>query len=291
MSDPEPTIRVMVDPTNPGQFFACCGLLELADRLWPEAGVEGWFADRKFCIARGGGLDELLQRLSAATVGSSLTDAELKRLGTLQSLDKRKRTPEIVAEMGDLRTRWRLERLHLSEPFDLWLDWWRDDAGERTDLKTWAAKVQVLGMVRDFHGLIKNLPWDESALTECLTQSVRADVLPFYFDSDAGARGSALDAGFSAYDIRTVMKGHSLRRPLIELGSFIAFQRFRPRPVEGTDRYRFSTWVTPMPVCVAGVLGAAVVELPGTQCYEFRLFSRTQYMKTFLPAIPLGGSR
>ena len=34
---------VAVDPTNPGQFFACCGLLELADRLWP--GAEGWFAD------------------------------------------------------------------------------------------------------------------------------------------------------------------------------------------------------------------------------------------------------
>ncbi len=26
-------------PTNPGQFFACCGLLELADRLWPGAEV------------------------------------------------------------------------------------------------------------------------------------------------------------------------------------------------------------------------------------------------------------
>src|SRR5262249_45500109 len=26
---PEPTIRVAVDPANPGQFFACCGLLEL----------------------------------------------------------------------------------------------------------------------------------------------------------------------------------------------------------------------------------------------------------------------
>ena len=26
-------IQLNVDPTNPGQFFACCGLLELADRL------------------------------------------------------------------------------------------------------------------------------------------------------------------------------------------------------------------------------------------------------------------
>jgi CRISPR-associated protein Csb3 len=282
-------IRLAVDLMNPGQFFACCGLLELADRLWP--GAEGWFDEREFCIVRGGSLSELLQRLSAATVNSSLTDAELKRLGTLQSMDKRKRTPEIAAEMDDLRTRWRLERLHLSKPFDLWLDWWRDNTGERTDLKTWAAKVQVLGMVRDFHGLVKTLPWDVSVLTECLTQSVRADVLPFYFDSDAGAQGSALDAGFSAYDLRTVMKGQSPKRPLIELGSFIAFQRFRPRLVEGTDCYRFSTWATPLPVSVAGVVAVAAVEIPGTQMYEFRLFSRTQYMKTFLPATPLGGHR
>jgi len=32
---PPPSITVTVDVTNPGQFFACCGLLELADRLWP----------------------------------------------------------------------------------------------------------------------------------------------------------------------------------------------------------------------------------------------------------------
>ena len=34
MNRPIPSIRVKVDVTNPGQFFACCGLLELADRLW-----------------------------------------------------------------------------------------------------------------------------------------------------------------------------------------------------------------------------------------------------------------
>lgn len=43
-----PNIHISVDLTNPGQFFACCGLLELADRLWP--GAEGWFERRHFCI-------------------------------------------------------------------------------------------------------------------------------------------------------------------------------------------------------------------------------------------------
>ena len=49
MSARMPNISVSVDVTNPGQFFACCGLLELADRLWP--GAEGWFEDSTFGIA------------------------------------------------------------------------------------------------------------------------------------------------------------------------------------------------------------------------------------------------
>jgi CRISPR-associated protein Csb3 len=41
MRELEPQITMNADVTNPGQFFACCGLLELAHRLWP--GTEAWF--------------------------------------------------------------------------------------------------------------------------------------------------------------------------------------------------------------------------------------------------------
>ncbi len=34
MIKPKASMSVKVDVTNPGQFFACCGLLELADRMW-----------------------------------------------------------------------------------------------------------------------------------------------------------------------------------------------------------------------------------------------------------------
>lgn len=30
MTLPQPNIKIPVDLTNPGQFFACCGLLEVA---------------------------------------------------------------------------------------------------------------------------------------------------------------------------------------------------------------------------------------------------------------------
>jgi len=47
MSDP--TITVPVDLTNPGQFFACCGLLELASRIDEHA--LGWFDGSKYCLS------------------------------------------------------------------------------------------------------------------------------------------------------------------------------------------------------------------------------------------------
>lgn len=40
--------RINVDPANPGQFFACCGLLELAGRIWD--GAEGWFKEGAFLL-------------------------------------------------------------------------------------------------------------------------------------------------------------------------------------------------------------------------------------------------
>src|SRR5438093_13336327 len=57
-------IRIPVDLTNPGQFFACCGLLELADRLWP--GAEGWFEPQDFCMTCGGSPRALMQRTAEA---------------------------------------------------------------------------------------------------------------------------------------------------------------------------------------------------------------------------------
>src|SRR5947209_1185371 len=69
-------IRVTTDPRNPGEFFACCGLLELADRLWP-CGAEGRFADASFVLTpvkagQGGQLIDLVREL--ATVEPKILD-------------------------------------------------------------------------------------------------------------------------------------------------------------------------------------------------------------------------
>ena len=76
-------IRVTVDPTNPGQFFACCGLLELADRLWK--GAEGWFANQQFCLRPISQVEDatatsLFRQLSNCRLTNTMTSEQNNRL-------------------------------------------------------------------------------------------------------------------------------------------------------------------------------------------------------------------
>src|ERR1043165_4948866 len=101
MSNPQATIRIAVDPANPGQFFACCGLLELADRVW--AGAEGWFTNGWFNIAGGGARVDVLD------------SAKTPRLQNASEDDKEEDEDEDT-----------FVPLVLVAPVQLRLDWWQD---------------------------------------------------------------------------------------------------------------------------------------------------------------------
>ena len=124
MTHPDPSITVKVDLTNPGQFFACCGLLELAARLWP--GAEGWFKDDEFCIACHDPLEKLLQKI---------TDAELEQIDP----DDDMASP-----------------IRLSAPFNLTLDWWTDELSGGRQLKVWAGSMRSVRIARAMQKAIIN---------------------------------------------------------------------------------------------------------------------------------------
>src|ERR1700747_1484984 len=122
MTQAQPNITLNnVDVTNPGQFFACCGLLELAYRLCP--GAEGWFEGSAFHVSNSAELDGVLEQLAAAEIISSLSPEERRSLSTLLSKEKDALTESERAEKKRLQQMWRIERLLLSQPFDVWLDW------------------------------------------------------------------------------------------------------------------------------------------------------------------------
>jgi CRISPR-associated protein Csb3 len=289
VTEPEPTIRVAVDPTNPGQFFACCGLLELADRLWP--GAEGWFAhgDREFCIACGGTLVALLDALTNADINSSLTDHELKRLGTLLSANKSTLSSADAEEKARLSALWKAERLHLSKPFDLWIDWWFDEKTGGKAMKTWAAKQLVLDMARPMNRAMRSPKWREGVADDALTRPANVDAVPFYFDAHANWQSTPRDVGFGLYTLRNDIKTDGNTRPLLELAAFFGIQRFRPATKPGKKLLIYTTWPIPLPVVAASVAANGLLGMSGEGRYAFRMLFRSEYMKAFLPAQPYHG--
>jgi CRISPR-associated protein Csb3 len=281
------SIRINVDPTNPGQFFACCGLFELADRLWP--GAEARFDNEDILIECGGTLAQLLSELSKAEINSSLTDRGLKRLGTLLSAEKAKLTPAELQEKQLLSDQWKRERLHLSKPFDLWLDWWSDDKTGAKGMKTWAAKQLVLEIARPLLRSFANLKWDDSAMNDCIKRTAEGDGLPFYFDSHNNSQNTPRDTGFGLYTLRNEIKTQANTRPLLELAAFVGIQRFRPAAAQAKKSFRFSLWPILLPIAVAGAAVAGHLCLPQERQYEFRMLNRSEYMKAFLPAHPFEG--
>lgn len=263
MNIAEPTIRVAVDPCNPGQFFACCGLLELADRIWP--GTEGWFSEGVFCLlrrdgAKGDSLAELLSSIHAAKLIA-------------------------VDENDEMAT-----PLCLPAPFGLRLDWWRDEFSGGSELKTWAGQQKVVRIARAMQAtLMSTTLTPETLLNVAGVLYDPADpqktVEPFYFDARRSAQAQSVDVGFSP-------DAQGMTMPVYAAAEFlclVGLQRFRPTSAEkdGTRTYR--TWPIPLlPAAAAAIVngGIAISEL---RQFRFRLLYRTKYLKGFLTALPERG--
>lgn len=68
---------IRIDLRNPGQFFACCGILYCADRMFRHA--EGYFKDEEFLITAdcsGNPIDEVLKKFRCDTVRMIEADSE-----------------------------------------------------------------------------------------------------------------------------------------------------------------------------------------------------------------------
>jgi CRISPR-associated protein Csb3 len=283
------SITVAVDPTNPGQFFACCGLLELADRLWP--GAEGWFSEggREFNIDLGT-LPELLAAVVNCHLTNTMTAAEHARFGeiTAMKVAERKSTPGVEAEEKLLGALLREAPIVLSGPFAITLDWFADAYAGGSRFKTWAGRQSVLDISKAMKDALNAETWRTE---RCLSFAVSKCGLPFNFDSDLGGQGGAIDIGFSFDPLAgsALTRIESTARPALELLAFVGLQRFRPEEVKGENRFLYTAWDRPLPVGVAPAAACGAVSFAASTRYEFRLLYRTKYLKSFLPAIPCTG--
>ena len=289
-------IRLAVDPANPGQFFACCGLLELADRLWSP--TEGWFEEGEFCFrpaAQNATLEYLIDQLANCVLTNTMTAKQLARFKELSEMkgSKRSKTPGIDEEKASLEKLLREEPILLHAPFNIRLDWFLDDRADGSRFKTWAGRQSVLDIATAMHKAVAAPNCLTGPPEKCFSHTVNGCGLPFNFDSDLGGQGSALDVGFSfdplASSVATRIE--SSARPCLELLAFVGLQRFRPRQLMNENRFLYRTWNRPLLPEIAAPATCGLLPVSDSPVFEFRLLYRTKYLKSFLPAIPFfGGS-
>jgi hypothetical protein len=258
------SFHITVDPTNPGQFFACCGLLELANRLWE--GAEGWFSAQgtEFHIACGDhSRAELLDALAQATLTHvDPDDAYSSPIG-------------------------------VGLPFrPIEINWWECDQTGARDLKVWAGRMESYGIAHAMQHALRD-PRFRSAdvlqvgmvvMTPGDSGKKAKKKEPYYFDARRAPNAHALDVGFSVDDVGL----RTIAHPAVELLCLIGLQVARPAFTAQKRIYDY--WLWPMPLTANLLLPAATgaIQAPGALRFRFENWFRTgkKMHKTFRFAEP-----
>ena len=253
----EPTIRLRVDPANPGQYFACCGLLELADRLWD--GAEGWFEDGMFAIWTRGTMRELLTALLKEP------PTEITRFGT--GLSVKPLIAPLILTLGEPPVHFTLDAwvtigfvkgevaAIANPPWNFW-------SGQQTPLRIWTAlRVALQQQLTQF---------DSRRFEDLFSQLV---TLSGRFGFDPGAAWNALNVGFSPNE-------HGIEvasSPAAELLACVGLQRFRPKLSGDRLTFYYATWEQPLPPVVAAVAAFGLLATPRTTRFRGHVVSRGSY--------------
>ncbi len=261
MNTAKSSFSVNVDPTNPGQFFACCGLLELADRLWP--GAEGWFSHdgREFYVACG--------EHSRSELAESVSNAELVHCNPSDPYSS---------------------PVEISSPFrPLRIDWWVSDQTGAKDLKVWAGTMESFGIARAMQYAMRSADFTSPDLFNIGMVVMNPDdpskkKEPYYFDARRAPNAHSQDLGFSANDLSLT----SIAHPAVELLCLIGLQIARPAFTHEKRVYDYSMWTIPLPCNVILAAATGAIQLPHARKYRFENWFRTgqKKHKAFRSSIP-----
>lgn len=269
MSNPEPNITIPVDLTNPGQFFACCGLLELADRLWP--GAEGWFERRQFCIRT---FDRSQSLIALLTETHSLQF----NVGDDSTKDEEDDKDDEVA-VNPINLVWRSGKPAIH------LDWWSDKS-----IKPWAGSMKERVILRamldavdpaniDPFNDLRRVLYQSPKLTKAGKKKAPAKKEPFYLDPRRGNKAHPLDCGFSP-------DAHEMEAeccPALEALGFIGLQRARPRSTDVVNQSRYTAWARAgadgLPATLVGAVTCGMLPWPTLGHYVFDNYFRTDQRK------------
>ena len=252
MSEP---IRVKVDVTNPGQFFASCGLLELASRI-TEEGVEGWFEHDGFYLH-----------------GSLPVTSMMKTLSDISPTLMEEPAPGVRVERSIAPL-----KLPLTESTSLTLDAWTKWGIEKrkpqisadSAWKFWSGNQGVLKIWNNLRGQLSQQVADGAFdKSEALFPRV---FMSGRFGFDAQAAWNALDAGYSPNDQNQPVA----TRPALELLALIGLQRFKPAVLKDFQ-FEYCTWGKPLESASAQVAACGLLAVPPSSRFRTKVVRRGKY--------------
>lgn len=243
------TIRIPVNLRNPGEFLACCGLLEVAHRT-STAGrpAVGCFKESQFNLSDSPhSIIELVTRLVSDDPIVSESDGSSNALAPF-ALPTLGLYLDWWRQPGDSKEPWR------KTVFKLW-------AGQQTSMTVWAALRDATRKLIDGDSIPSDRPL-----------SCRA-MLTGRFGFDPGAAWNALDAGFSpneqGYDVASA--------PIAELLAAVGIQRVRPTSTDERDEFEYVAWTTPLAATLMPAGACGGIQDPHARRFRFRCTSRGSY--------------
>jgi CRISPR-associated protein Csb3 len=254
------SFSVRVDVRNPGQFFACCGLFELASRM--SEGAVAHFETERFIVEAACSLDELLDGLTGSPLG------------------------EVEPEDSTASP------IELPKVFRLRLDWWKDAGAGGRDLKVWAGTMQSLRIAQAMVTALREPAFHSENLLDvgCVVYDpadATAKVEPFYFDARRTPNAHSRDVGFSPNDLGLTTTAF----PAVEALCLVGLQRCRPAPLREEQRrvFRYSVWLEPLPVSLLAAVVSGTAPTRGSRTFEFENWYRTgqRKHKAFRYAVPI----
>lgn len=296
------TLCLEIDRANPGHFFACGGLFEVAHRIWP--GTEGWFAESSCFVLQpcspkpaqdpGQTIIESLRRMKLCSLSEEQqkereTLEHKKRIVITEGKQLAEQEEERRKELGELA---RAGPLYLNmsneagDVFSMRLDWWQNEVDPVP--KTWAGRQEVHKVARAAQDALEGVDGIGSMFDyACVLRmpkeyqgaprDSRKRVEPFYFDARRFAH--ALDTGFSLDAVSAMTVAH----PAVELLALIGLQRFQPAFSRGEQntsettikaRFDYYTWHRPLGIIVAAAAAAGAAYVPGCRHYQFKILAR-----------------
>ena len=256
-----PTATLAVNPANPGHYFACCGLFELAARLSPDAFA--WFEHDattrqwRFHLGNTPPLADLLEKITSA------------KIKCLDEVDNH-------------------SAVEFALPRVLRLDWWRYEKRGTGKLKTWAGRQGAFAILAALRDEVANALPSESALNFFDAEATPPDAVS-YFDAPRSANAAARDVGFSMDKLK---KGgvvyQNVLHPSVEFFCLVGLQRTRPallqRQLGAEQSYAYHTWLNPVPVSLLPVAATGLLPDCDSGQYRFKNPSRTKDYLAFTSA-------